>query len=745
MIRPGIGRRIVSRQSMSRRQRQKRRNQKQRGGGKRTVLLGVSVLGAGVVIGILSVVGYIVGIAASAPNIDSLKPVDKGGVSVIYAADGSRLGFIRADTLRAPIAGGKIPFWMRQATVAIEDERYYKHKGVDYEGIVRAAVKNLKSGKTVQGGSTITMQLVRNLYISGERTFKRKIREAKLAEELENEHSKRWILDQYLNDVPYGTVGGQTAVGVQAAARMFFDKRAGELNLPEAAMLAGLPQAPSEYNPFQQPGRARARRDQVLAKMAKLKMITPVQAADATRAPLGVKQNSYYTARRENYFFDYVEQELNQRYGVNRVRKGGLKVYTTVDIKLQQAARNAMKGQLPYPEDPSSAIVSIDPSNGYIRAMASSASYGKSKFNLAAQGHRQAGSTFKTIVLMTALRKGIDPNSTTYVSHPLDINDPTYGKWQVSTYGGTYGGRMNLVRATLVSDNTVYAQLDLDVGPENVKKTAYDLGVTSKLNGFPAEGLGGLQYGVSVLEMANVYATIASGGWRNKPIAIKKVVFPDGKSDDTGKPKRVKVFSDGVTYEATKILKANIQGGTGTRAAIGCPAAGKTGTVDDFTDAWFDGFTPKLATAVWVGYPNKKVPMVSVHGISVNGGSFPAQIWGSYMSVAHGSDCSDFSLPKEAAKFQPFFGKYAQTGSSYSNGYSYGYNRGGGSQGTGTGGSNTGGQSYNPKLYESRPQPAPQTQPPPVQPAPQSPGNGNNGNGNGNGRGNQGAGGVAPR
>ena len=200
--------------------------------------------------------------------------------------------------------------------------------------------------------------------------------------------------------------------------------------------------------------------------------------------------------------------------------------------------------------------MTIDPANGYIRAMASSGSYGKNKFNLAAQGHRQAGSTFKVMVLMTALRKGVNPNSTYYTSKPLDINDPTWGKWQVSTYGGTYGGSMNLVTATLKSDNTVYAQLDLDVGPENVKQTAYDMGITTNLDGYPAEGLGGLRLGVSPLEMANAYATIASGGWRNKPIAIKKVVFPNGKVDNVGKAKREKAFSDGVTYEATKILKA---------------------------------------------------------------------------------------------------------------------------------------------------------------------------------------------
>jgi penicillin-binding protein 1A len=714
---------------MSRRQRNKRRRHQRGGGGRRAAFLAFGVAFVGVVIGALSIVGYIVGIASTAPNIDSLKPADKGSASVVYAADGRRLGFISSDTLRTPVSTDEMPLNVRRATVAIEDQRYYKHKGVDYEGIIRAAVKNLKSGKAVQGGSTITMQLVRNNYIAEKRTFKRKIREAKLAEELENRESKRDILTDYLNSVPYGTVGGQTAVGIQAASRVFFNKSAKDLTLPEAAMLAGLPQAPSEYNPFRDPDAARARRDEVIHKMAKLGMITQTAATQAAHTPLRVHPNAYYTARRESYFFDYVQDELIRRYGVNEVRKGGLKVYTTIKPKFQAAARNAIKTQLGQPDDPSSAIVTIDPANGQILAMASSGSYKNRKFNLAAQGHRQAGSTFKVMVLMTALRQGVDPDTTTYVSKPLNIDDPTYGKWQVTTYGGDYGGVTNLVSATLKSDNTVYAQLDLDVGPQNVKKTAEDMGITTPLQGYPAEGLGGLKYGVSALELANAYATIADGGWRNTPTAIKRVVFPSGKVDDIGKGKRVKKFSDGVTYEATKILKENMQGGTATRAQIGCPAAAKTGTVDDFTDAWLAGFTPKLATAVWVGYPNKKVPMTSVHGIAVNGGSFPAQIWGQYMNVAKGNFCGDFPPPKDPIVYKPFFGKYSRTGSASDNNYSYGTN-GYSSGQTGTGQPQTGGTpGYNPKFYESPPQQAPkivtpqtpatqpQNSPAPTQPA----------------------------
>jgi penicillin-binding protein 1A len=693
---------------MSQLQRKKRQRRRQGAAG-RVALVTVLVTVIGVAIAVLALVGYVVGIAASAPSLSSLTPNPKGALSIVYAADGSRLGFIQSDELRTPIPARDIPQGLKDATVAIEDQRFYKHKGVDFEGVIRAALKNLESHKTVQGGSTITMQLVRNLYISNEgRTFKRKVREAKLAEELENEHpgrpGKAWILAKYLNTAPYGTVGGQNAIGVQAAARIFFNTTAGKLTLPQSALLAGLPQAPSRYNPFLNPSGALRRRNEVIRKMAQLGYIQPETAQRALAAPLGVTHSRYYSARRESYFFDFVTQELITRYGINKVRKGGLRIHTTIDLQMQKAARAAMAGQLNQPGDPASAVVSIDPRNGYIRAMASSERYAKSKFNVAAQGHRQAGSTFKVMVLMTALRRGVDPERTSYVSKHLEPGwlkaAPTY---EVETYGHSYGGSMNLVSATLKSDNTVYAQLDADLGPDAVRQTAYDMGIKTKLDAYPAEGLGGLTIGVSPLEMADAYATIASGGWRNKPIAVTRVTFPDKRSDYLGTPKRVKAFEDGVTYEATKILIKNIQGGTGTAANIGCPAGGKTGTVDDFTDAWFAGFTPHLATSVWVGYPGAKVPMTSVHGISVNGGSFPARIWHDYMQVAKGSDCSDFAQPTTPFISAPFFGKFSRTGTKDDK-FSKDYKDKKKDKKTSTG---NGGTGYNPQFYESPPQPPP--------------------------------------
>lgn len=653
---------------MSRRERQRRRR-RNKGGPARPLFLAFGVITTFAALAALGAVGWVISVANSAPALDSIKQQDQGAASVIYAANGDRLGFISSDVLRTPITGGQIPQVMRDATVAIEDRRFFEHKGVDFEGIVRAGVKNLESKDDIQGGSTLTMQLIRNLYTkdtvrTGVDGFKRKIREAKLAEELENEHpgvrGKRYILDQYLNNVPYGTVGGKTAVGIQAASRVFFDKSADKLSLGQAALLAGLPQAPSLYNPFLSPQKAKARRDDVLRRMADEGYITQTQADTAIAKGLGVKSNSYYTQKRESYFYDYVKQQLVDEYGYKRVQAGGMHIYSTLNLKMQKAAKKALDDNLGG-TDRSGAIVTVDPANGDIKAMASTASYGQFKFNLASQGQYAAGSTFKVMVLMTALRKGVNPDSTSYTSMPLKFNDPKWGPIDVHTYSGSYIGRANLVKATLTSDNSIYQQLDLDLGPENVKQTAIDMGIKSPVDALPAAALGGLTKGVTPLEMANAYATIASNGWRNRVSAVNKVCFPTkaGTFDcKTEKARRHRAFEDGVTAEATKILKMNVEQGTGTKAQIGCPAAGKTGTVDDFTDAWFVGYTPKLATSVWVGHATERRTL----GSGAAGGEVAAPIWGQYMKVAHGDYCGDFKKPKHPFESTPFFGKYSKTG-----------------------------------------------------------------------------------
>ena len=730
---------------MSRMQRQ-RRMRRNKGGPHRILFLGFGLLLTAIAIGGISAVAWVVNVANSAPPLDANKPIQLGATSRVYAADGkTRLGFIQANDLRFPIAQADIPTNVRNATVAVEDRRFYKHKGVDFEGIVRAAVKNLQSHNGVQGGSTLTMQLVRNLY-TGERArngvagYKRKIREAKLAEELENKHpgitGKRWILAKYVNSVPYGTVGGQTAVGIQAAARTFFDKPASALKLREAALLAGLPQAPSEYNPFLSPGAAKVRRDDVLQRMADQHYITQATADRTKLMGLGVKHNRFYTARKEGYFFDYVKQSLIDKYGLDTVRRGGLRVDTTIDLKKQAAARTALDNSI-NGTDRAGAIVTIDPKTGWIKAMVSSSKYGQSKFNLAAQGGLAAGSTFKVMVLLDAIRRGVNPPSTSYVSKPLNPGWlPSAPDYKVQTYSHTYGGSMNLVTATLKSDNSVYAQLDADLGPDSVTKTARDMGITSPLHSYPAEGLGGLTNGVSPLEMARAYATVANGGWRVRPIAIRKVTFPDHHVENLGKVRRHRSFTAAQTYEVTKILEKNVQAGTGTKAQIGCPAAGKTGTVDNFTDAWFVGYTPALVTSVWIGHAGERRTL----GEGAAGGEVAAPIWGAYMKTAKGSFCGKFQQPSTPFVSSPFFGQYSRTGGrgtsttpdgSTTPGVAPATPGAATAPGTGTGGgtatdNNT--TQYPPSAYESPPQVTP----------------GNNGNGKGNGNGNKGGGAQAP-
>jgi penicillin-binding protein 1A len=630
-------------------------------------LLALVVLGATGALLVMILGTYVLSVAAEAPPANELQAVDQGANSVVIAADGSRLGFIQSDEARTPISIDKMPEDLQNATVAIEDERFYEHSGVDLEGVARAAVENIEQGEVKQGGSTLTMQLARNLYIDDpERDLERKIKEAKIAEDLEEQHSKEWILENYLNTASYGTVNGRTAVGVQAAAQIYYSKDAKKLDLAEAAMISGLPQAPSLYNPLQNASSAMERRNDVLREMAEQGYISDEEAEDAIDEPIDLNPGNRYEEIREPYFFDFVEQQLIEEYGVNTVRQGGLKVQTTIDPQLQEAGREAIENHLYYSTDPSAAVVSIDPENGFVKAMASSGSYSGSEFNLAAQGHRQPGSAFKTFALTTAIRRGVDPDSTYYSSQPLNLNDPEYGHWEVATYSNSYAGSVNLHQATLASDNTVYAQLALDLGPEAVADTAKDMGIETDLDGLPAETLGGLRLGVSPLEISNAYATLASGGIRNKPIAIKKVTFPDGHVDELGEPERERVFSDGVAYEVTQILEDNVDAGTGTSAGTGCgDEAGKTGTTDDFNDAMFIGYTPELSTGVWVGYPDALVSMTSVHGISVAGGTFPAQIWHDFMSVALDEyGCSTFPEPEEPVDWIPFNGEYTSTSGS---------------------------------------------------------------------------------
>jgi penicillin-binding protein 1A len=609
-------------------------------------------------------------------DLDKLRPVAIGQNTFVYAADGSFLGTIPAEKNRTPVDLAAVSPWMRKAILAIEDRRFYEHGGIDVAGIVRAAWADVRAGKVVQGGSTITQQLVRNLYIGREVTLERKITEACLAIKLSRRWSKDKILQEYLNQVYFGN----HAYGVEAAAQTYYSRRSRNLTLNQAATLAGLPQAPSVFDPFNRPERALARRDAVLRAMLENGDITPAQYREVVaNRHLKLKPGSLYKRIHEPYFFSYVREELLREYGANTVRSGGLRVHTTIDRRFQNLARNAITGTLYDRSDPAAAIVAIDPRNGAIRAMNAVIPGRKAlQFNLAAQSRRQAGSTFKTFVLAEAVEQGANPDSTYYTSAPFFYRPDPVGScetnwWCVETYGNDYYGSTSVHSATLRSDNTVYAQLTLDVGPENVADMAHKLGVRASLKTregayVPALGLGAM--GVSPLDMASAYATLAAGGIYSRPMAITKVVLPDGRVDEGagwGVPERRRVISDGVAYEVTKILRDNINEGTGTAANIPRPSAGKTGTTERHSDAWFSGYTPDLSTTVWVGYPQGEIPMENVHGISVAGGTFPAQIWRLFMSPAlENRRAREFALPKQWPVWTDFEqGQYANSSSFY--------------------------------------------------------------------------------
>ncbi len=660
----------------------------------------------------------------SAPPLSSLKPVQRGRSSAIYAADGSLIGFIRASSIRQPVPSRSLPQSLRYATVAIEDRNFFEHGAIDPAGIARAAWKDLLAGgKPVQGASTITQQLVRNLYIRDpEETIRRKLIESHLAFEEEEAHSKQWILTAYLNTAPYGTVEGETAVGAEAAAQTYYGKPARDLTLTEAAMIAGLPQAPSEYNPFLDPHAALKRRNQVLEAMADQGYITPSEYRKAVRKGLGLNPGRKYRVIRDPFLFDLVEQELIDKYGLNTVRYGGLKAYTTIVPELQERAQEAVDScGVCYPEGgPAAGLASVDPSNGEIVALASTeGSAEESEFNYAWQAHRQPGSSFKTFVLATAIKQGVDPQSTYYDgTAPRTLSLPGGGTWTVNN-AEPGGGTMSLASATWGSVNAVFAQLDLDVGSEHVTHTAQQMGIEAPLESVPAEAIGGLAVGVTPLEMADAYATLANGGIHHDPTAIGRVEFPTGKVDEPSPDSGDRVLTEGEAYEVTQLLEGVITHGTGAGyTSIGCSAAaGKTGTSEGESDAWFVGYTPLYSTAVWVGHPQSREA-------TGYGGTTAGPIWRTFMESATAGDCPEFPTPASLPSLSGLHGGHTSGSSGYSGegeggyeegeGYEEGFEEGGGEGEEGAAeGSPEGGRAEGEGSPEGDSQPAPAPAPSP--------------------------------
>ena len=649
-----------------RRRRLERRRRRRTG----TAIAGV----AAAIVGVIVLAGFGGGVALSfGCDLNTLQPIGIGQNSFVFAADGSLLGSIPADRNREPVSLARMSKWLPSGTVAIEDRRFYQHGGVDYVGIARAFWRDLSAGKVVEGGSTIAQQLVRNLYTGRERTFGRKVKEACLAIKLSDRWPKDRILEGYLNTVYYGN----HAYGVEAAAQTYFSRHASQLTLPQAALLAGLPQAPSIYDPVHNPTAAIARRNEVLYAMERNGDITRAQFNAARSALLRLEPGRLYTKIKEPYFFSYVLDELQRVYGANVVHEGGLRVYTTIEPRYQRAANSAVRSTLYLHDDPASAVVSVEPGTGAIRAMtAVIPGNTHNQFNLAAQSAREAGSTFKAFVLAAAIEEGMNPDTTYYDSAPFTCTtgpwcagDYAAGKpWTVQTYDHSYIGWTSVTNATLHSDNTIFAQLTLDVGPDKVWNMAKRLGIHLTQKPVASIGLGPL--GVSPLDMAAAYATFDSGGIYARPMAITKVVLPGGEIDKSagwGKPDTKRALSEGVAYEVTHVLAQNALYGTGAGSSDGRhPNAGKTGTAQDHADAWFVGYTRDLSTAVWMGYPSGEIPMLSVHGYSVAGATFAVPIWHLYMAAA------EWRLPVrqfETPAALPVYRTFQHTNYGYMGGY----------------------------------------------------------------------------
>jgi penicillin-binding protein 1A len=615
----------------------RRRNRK-----RRSILLLVALMLASIVALLLAAVAFTGGqILLSTCTLNDLRKPNLGANSFLYTDAMQRLGVVPSATNRQPLPLSKISPWLPEATVAIEDARFWQHGALDYQGIARALYQDIAHGQVVQGGSTITQELVRNLYIGNpERTLSRKLKEACLAEKVFENHTRKWILAEYLNEVFYG----RHAYGAQAAARTYFSKGAGDLTLVQAALLAGLPQAPTTDDPITNPHAALARRNEVLRAMHRNGYITAAKLRSAMQKGLQLRPGHLYQQLHQPNFFGWATQQLAQKFGRRTVELGGLSVRTTLNMRLQGLAQNAVSSVLSTSTDPAAAIVSIDPSTGAVKAMVDYLPSGaRMQFNFATQGHRSTGSAFKPITLATALSEGASVYSTFYGPSQLYITDPQCadgnGPWNVHNFADEEGGTMNLLDATANSVNTIFAQLIAKAGVQNVMAMAHRLGVTEQNNGpyfkqACAITLGAV--GFTPLELTDVYATFASGGVHHSPQAFEVVRGANGKVLERLTTKGQRALTPNVAAQLTYALQGVVQHGTGTAASLGSrPVAGKTGTAENFQDAWFCGYVPQLATCVWVGYPKGEISLYNVEGVGeVAGGTLPAEIWRAYMSQA---------------------------------------------------------------------------------------------------------------
>ena len=585
--------------------------------------------------------GYIFAAYQSLPAVgNNMRPAVS---SQVFDSHGRLITTLHSDQNRLPIDINKVPQNLQNAFIAAEDNRFYEHIVIDPIGIFRAIFANLTNRGIAQGGSTITQQLAKNAFLSQEQTLKRKIQEAMLALEIEHKYSKKEILEMYMNQIYFG----QGAYGIQTAAKTYFNKDVNELTLTQCAMLAGLPKSPNYYSPFNNLNEAKKRKNVVLDQMVKYGYVSAAEAEDAKNQDLGLSK-SHQSKEADEYasFIDYVSQQVAKKYGDDALYKEGLKIYTTMDVDKQHAAVRAMRN-LPnnYTDEngltqPQAAIVSIDPKTGHILAMVGGR--GQDSFNRASMAVRQPGSAFKPFVYLTALQHDMTPDTT------MNDQPVTYGNWSPKNAGGSYSGTMTLSDALAHSVNTIAVQLADQVGTKNIIANAKKMGITTldAKDDNLAMALGGLTKGVTPLEMASAYGTFANKGVHVKPTAIVKILDRNGNvledaSTLEKEETKTRVMSEREAYEMTTMLEGVIDHGTGTAAAIGRPAAGKTGTTDDNKDAWFVGYTPDIVTAVWIGDDTGSHSLGEIYG-----GTIPAEIWKDYMSSATSDESGgDFSAP----------------------------------------------------------------------------------------------------
>ena len=580
------------------------------------------------------------------PNMDETLIPD--AASQFYDINGNVIYTTLSEERRVPVSIDKIPKHVQQAFIAIEDNRFYEHSGIDYRGTARALVSTL-SGREVQGGSTITQQLAKNAFLTQERSIIRKIKEAFIAKELEHKYTKDEILTMYLNQIYFG----QGAYGIESASLYYFGKHVQNLDIAEAATLAAIPKSPNYYNPFENPKESKNRQELVIDQMVKYGFIS---ADSATKAK--AKKMVYSTSHKQQnnprgYFFDMISQKVIAEVGADALYKGGLKIYTTLDMDMQLAAEKAMRHLPNYYTDskkltqPQMALAAVDPKTGYVKAMIGGR--GQDKFNRATLAVRQPGSAFKPFVYLTAMQNGFTPASI------IEDKEEEFAKgWKPQNSDMQWHGKVSLRTALKRSLNVPTIKLAREVGVDKIVANVEKMGITTLVDSGAysdvnlAMALGGLSKGVNPLEMASAYGVLATNGLYNKPIALLKIVDRDGKVLYQAKPQSKRVVDAASAYLTTNMLEDVLVSGTGGGMGIGRPAAGKTGTTDTYIDAWFVGYTPDLSTAVWVGDDNNK-PMQRMYGSGA-----PLSIWHEFMINALASTPrTGFSNPGVAIPAEP--------------------------------------------------------------------------------------------